>query len=111
MLWRVKILSVLAVICLQLSIFACLSDVHEHHFNSHSGGIEHHHDPLDQDSTGVDYPCQIHAEHIFIASAVWMGSNSLSVREGFVLSIPKNEILSPSIDHPPASREYVGLVI
>jgi len=102
MFWHMKTLALIAFISLQLSILACSTDIHMHPLMSQSANIEQPQTPADSDEQPVDYACQIHTVHTFIATAD-IGSNpSPRMPEAFYpfKTLPDFIVLH-SLDRPP----------
>ncbi|RME03227.1 MAG: hypothetical protein D6816_10580 [Bacteroidetes bacterium] len=102
MLCAMKLLAFIAFAALQLSMLACSADAHVHHMDGSSSSIEHHHDPIDGDNNPIDYPCEIHAAHTFIAFESVVSIHSQSVFEG-AFPTEKMPIVDAlfSLDRPP----------
>ncbi len=95
-----------AVVCLQLSTFACGLDAYTHQLDGCGAAVatERHSAPSHHQQKGMDHPCEVHAAHVFadIASAPVIeqhepGRDWPPMRGMRLFSFPV------SIEHPPTA--------
>jgi len=98
-------LAVVAFLALQLSMFTCGYDIHQHDVGGETGHIAHHqHDTGNHGDSLIDHSCHLHASHIFLEPKLYSQEKpETSLKRAFTFVSLNFKSIPYLIEHPPKS--------